>query len=245
MDGNGQAIQVVNRHNIIDASGQEPAPFSATAAPLRPHQSRAFIVYSEIVLPTITEEGQLKGPPEIHLGWQFKPGFRGTIVGYRSTKGFGKSGDHGEMIVNSRIDDSKPEQLDPGEYFYSFFTRSSILGLVHKFSNEVQFAVTVPNAAGVLAMMRNAISFTQIRQEYVKLTKPAPKTEDSQVLWKRKFDAEKAAMDLRFTALGEFMEQWEAKRKEIEESNLTKAQKKERLDYLDGSMQKSREKLEL
>ncbi|HEY8747270.1 MAG TPA: hypothetical protein VIM11_04805 [Tepidisphaeraceae bacterium] len=248
MDGNGQAIQVVDRRSEIPAGAQEPAPFTTMAAPVRTHEGRAFLVSSEIVLPTITDEGQLKGPPEIRLRWKFKPGHKGRIVGYRRVKGFGAPGEFGEMIVNSTVEGEKREHLDPTDYFYNFFTRSSILGLWHIYSNDIQFLETVPSIANILLMLRNANDFTEQRQKYVKLVTPPPKPkepEDPLDVWKRDLATALASVDIRFESADRFAEQWEAKRRAIDEEPGSENAKLRRKRALDGTMRKIREQFEL
>jgi hypothetical protein len=234
---------VVRRHTPTDT--QPPAPFTASPPPLRKHPGPVFDVHAEVVWPTITADGQLKGPPRLQLRWEFKAGQSGRIVGFRRRNGFGSEGDYGEMIVNSRVNGEKPEYLDPGEYFYNFFTRKSVLGLFHVYDNDMQFAETIPSVANVINSMKQAIEFTELKQKFGKLTEPPKESEDPLEVWRRELAAGMASIDARCDAATEFAKQWEIKRQLIEASACSKSEKRRRLDSLNGMMQGLREKLEL
>jgi hypothetical protein len=228
------------------------APFTSELYPPQEHVGRSFRVHSEIVWPAVTERGELRGPPQLRLQWRHHPGKDGTqIVGFRRAAGFGIDGDHGERIVNSRFDGKKVEALDAGDYFYTFCTCSSFFGAVRVHGDEVQFSVAVPSVERVLQLMRQAIEFRKLEQEYQKLVEPASPpqepepTETPAARFEREFAAATSTLGAR-TQAGDWLDrEWAERKREIKAGPYGEAERKRMLRRLGRVMRDLREQFEL
>ena len=230
---------------VSASSSPITAPFTAELSPPRRHGGEVFAVNSEVLWPMVTPEGGLKGPPELRLRWQFPKGASGHIVGFRRTGGFGREGDFGDCVVSCRGPGEKAERLEPGDYFYSFFRVRSILGLARAYTDEVRFAESIPSAAKVLELMRQAVEYKKLQQEYQRLAQPEPVPEDPLAKFEREFARAMAGVGMKFEAANRLREQWQAMKKQIEEGPYTERERKQRMRTLNGLIREFRERFEL
>lgn len=237
-------------HNVVRRPQSQPlertaAPFTRDLIPPQEYPGTTFVVQSEVLWPSVTSDGTLKGPPQLRLQWKFRKGHGGRILAFRRRDGFGKEGDFGELIVKSRSDGEKIEQLDPGDYFYSFFRVRSLCGLLRSYGDPIEFTQTMPSPAKVLEVMRQAIEFTKLQKEFQTLNTPAPPPEDPVTRFEREFSQAMATVDQRFIAAKELQKRLEARRKEIEEGDYSDNDKRLMLKQLNGMMRMFREQFEL
>lgn len=224
------------------------APFTSDLYPPTEHLGRGFRVQSELVWPLITEQGELRGPPQVRLRWHHDANADSPIAGFRRTGGFGVDGDHGQRIVNSRSDGEKVEALDPGDYYYTFCTYSSFLSAIRVYGNELQFSVAVPSIERVLQLMRQAIEFRKLEQEYRKITAPAAnadKPERAVKRFEREFTEAIGNVGARTQATERLAREWAERKRAIEAGPYTEAERKRMLRRLARIMRDLREQFEL
>jgi hypothetical protein len=250
MDGPETRTHAIVHRRTVSESQPIVAPFTADLFPPSEHTGRNFLVHSQVLWPAITEDRELRGPPQLRLRWTRRAGSRGKIVGFRRPNGLGQDGDFGERIVNCRSDGQKIEPLAAGDYYYTFCTVTSIFGLWRIYTHELQFNVVIPSVERVLGLMRQAIEFRTLEKRYKELTTPklTPITETAEshaARFEREFAEAMEGIGGRLEAVDRLNREWSARKKAIEDGPYTAAQRKRMLRSLGSAMRDLREQFKL